>query len=151
MKKMTILPFVCALILSCGGGNKAKIEITIHPDPVINPVYEPGTGYYNWYFTIRLTETNGYDFEFANTGPDNCAMTLEFYPDYEYSFSQHEDASTVADWFGADIIQANSSVTDSFHVWMTTSRGRVLVFIYGIDEDGNEIEAEGRINLQLTN
>jgi len=150
MKKVALFLIVSILILSCGGGNKAKIEITINPDPVIDPVYDPGTGHYNWYFTITVTETNGYDFSFANTGPENNAMTWEFYPDYEYSSSQHDDASTVADWFGTSTIQANSSVTDSFHIWMTISRGRALVFIYGTDEDGNEIEAEGRVNLQLT-
>ena len=116
------------------GPKTAKINISIDPNPVPYDTEDE-----DWSFNVILSESNGVGITLSSIRFDSYDQEEElFYTQILYE----ED---ITDWFESNYIPAFSAVAD----WIYHTSAEIkydILTVTGIDDNGNPIEATGRID-----
>ena len=132
-----LLSFILIIVLTgCSGviGPKtAKVDITIVPNPV---PYNSEDG--RWWYNLILSESNG-------IGVTIISLRLDHYDQQEQLYGTkilyEED---ITDWFESNYIPAFSVLSNwIYHTW---EYKYVIITVAGVDDNGNPIEATGRVD-----
>ena len=131
-----LLSFILIIVISgCSGLPKiAKINVSFVPNPV---PYNSATE--EWPFDVILSESNGVGVTLISLRFDSYDQAEElFYTQILYE----ED---ITDWFESNYIPAFSAVAE----WIYHTSAEIkydILTVTGIDDNGNPIEATGRID-----
>ena len=118
----------------CSGLPKtAKINITIDPNPV---PYNSETG--KWSFNVIFSESNG-------VGVTLISLRFDSYDQAEeLVYTTILDEEEIIDWFESNYLPAFSALSSwIYHTW---EYKYVIITVAGVDDNGNPIEATGRVD-----
>jgi hypothetical protein len=129
------LALTLMLILSgCSGLPKtAKLNISIDPNPVPCSS-EDG----KWHYTMTISESNGVGVTLTSIRFDSYDQAEELY----YTQFLYEDE--IIDWFESNYISAFSMIQNG--IVSSSSRKYAIITIGGVDDNGNLVEATGRVD-----
>jgi len=112
----------------------AKINMTIDPNPV---PYNSETG--RWLFNVILTESNGVGVTLTSIKFDAYGQQEQFLGTIIF------DEEDIIEWFESSYLPAFSALSRWFY--HTEAERKYDIFtVTGIDDNGNPIEATGRVD-----
>ena len=131
-----LLSFILIIVMSgCSGLPKtAKLNISIVPNPV---PYNSETG--EWLFNVIFSESNG-------VGVTLISLRFDSYDQQEQLvYTQILNEEDIIDWFESNYLPAFSSLSE----WIYHTSAEIkydILTVAGVDDNGNPIEATGRID-----
>ena len=122
------------ILSGCSGLPKiAEISIVVDPNPV---PYSSEDG--KWHHTMTISESNGVGVTLTSVRFDSYDQAEQLY----YTQFLYED--DIIDWFDSNYIPAFSSLQVS--LYSDTERIYAIITVAGADDNGNPIEATGRLD-----
>jgi len=131
-----LLSIILIVVMSgCSGLPKtAKVDITIVPNPV---PYNSETG--KWSFNVIFSESNG-------VGVTLTSIIFDAYDQQEqFLGTQILDEEDIIEWFESNYLPAFSALSSWIYHTSAEKKYEILT-VAGVDDNGNPIEATGRVD-----
>ncbi len=118
--------------------NEANLTVTFDPGTVDRDVDD------RWHYDVLLEEKNGVGFTIAS-------FTVQVYNTSGGLVTENNySASTFVDWFdncGAGSVNIPADGRACANVWSSGTAGHRIWTFFGTDDEGNELDFSGRVNL----